>query len=381
MRRRGGDDDGGDRSGDIGQGKGRPGLARHGRAQRSWLPGLHTLLLAPLLTYASVPFLVRLFPSLLTKFVYLNFREYPNQENPHRDSAGCCRPPKTTVAFPFFVDFRRPELLVNNTISLYLTTEPGVTVGIWHTVPGSRGAEAQGKDQRWYEEALGDAHPVIIYLHGNGGTRAASHRVQFLKTMGAADFHILALDYRGYGDSTGHPSESGFTTDVLALYDWVKARSGNSSILFWGHSLGTGIATNAARKLQEERGVQVDAVVLESPYTNIREAAANIPITKVYRQFPGFESLILDSMARAGMFFRSDENVKVLGCPLLILHAEDDGVLPPELGRKLYETAHKAYRDKSKVKFITFPEKLGLGHDYISFNPELPALVKDFLNK
>ncbi|XP_005047935.2 PREDICTED: protein ABHD12B [Ficedula albicollis] len=361
MRRRGGDGDSGDsgdRGGDIGPGQGKSGAALQGRVRRSWLPGLRALLLAPLLTYASVPFLVRLFPSVLTKFVYLNF-----------------------LAFPFFVDFRRPELLVNNTISLYLTTEPGVTVGIWHTVPGSRGAEAQGKDQRWFEEALGDAHPVIIYLHGNGGTRAASHRVQFLKTMGAADFHILALDYRGYGDSTGHPSESGFTTDVLALYDWVKARSENSSIIFWGHSLGTGIATNAARKLQEERGVQVDAVVLESPYTSIRDAAANIPITKIYRQFPGFESLILDSMARAGMFFRNDENVKVLGCPLLILHAEDDGVLPPKLGRKLYETAHKAYRDKSKVKFITFPEKLGLGHDYISFNPELPALVKDFLNK
>ncbi|NWV85127.1 ABD12 lipase, partial [Dasyornis broadbenti] len=96
----------------------------------------------------SVPFLIRLFPSVLTKFVYLNF-----------------------LAFPFFVDFRRPELLVSNTISLHLTTEPGVTVGIWHTVPSSRGAEAQGKDQRWYEEALADAHPVIIYLHGNGGTR------------------------------------------------------------------------------------------------------------------------------------------------------------------------------------------------------------------
>ncbi|NXC07133.1 AB12B protein, partial [Orthonyx spaldingii] len=176
------------------------------------------------------------------------------------------------------------------------------------------------------------------------------------------------------------PTESGFTTDVLALYDWAKARSGNSSILFWGHSLGTGIATNAARKLQEERGVQVDAVVLESPYTNIRDAGANVPITKIYRQFPGFEYLMLDSMARAGMFFRSDENVKVLSCPLLILHAEDDGVLPPKLGRQLYETARKAYKDKSKVKFITFPEKLGLGHDYISFNPELPALVKDFLN-
>ncbi|XP_067151283.1 protein ABHD12B [Apteryx mantelli] len=287
--------------------------------------------------------------------------------------------PSPPVAFPYFVDLQQPELLLNNTVNLYLTTEPNVTVGIWHTAPGSRAAEARGKDRGWYEEALGDAHPVIIYLHGNGGTRASSHRVQFMKLMGAADFHILALDYRGYGDSSGHPTESGFTTDVLALYDWVKARSGNSSVIFWGHSLGTGIATNAARKLHEDRGVQVDAVVLESPYTNIREAAAYVSITKLYRHFPGFEYLILDSMALGGMFFRSDENVKVLSCPLLILHAEDDAVLPPHLGRKLFEAARDAYADKTKVKFVTFPEKLGLGHDYISSNPELPALVKDFL--
>ncbi|NWU95896.1 ABD12 lipase, partial [Upupa epops] len=103
------------------------------------------------------------------------------------------------------------------------------------------------------------------------------------------------------------PTEDGFTTDVLALYDWAKARSGNSSIVLWGHSLGSGIATNVARKLQEERGVQVDAVVLESSYTNIRDAAANIPITLIYRRFPGFGYLILDSLALGGMFFRSDE--------------------------------------------------------------------------
>ncbi|XP_021258503.1 protein ABHD12B [Numida meleagris] len=330
------------------------------RPRRGWLgwcPRLHTVLLQLLLIYVSVPFLVRLFPVVLTKFVFLNF-----------------------IAFPFFVDLGQPALLLNNTISLYLPTEPGVTVGIWHMVPGSSGTEARGRDQRWFEEALADAHPIIIYLHGNGGTRAASHRIQFMKLMGAAGFHILALDYRGYGDSSGQPSESGFTTDVLALYDWAKARSGNSSIIFWGHSLGTGIATNAARKLQEERGVQVDAVVLESPYTSIRDAAAHVPITKIYRQFPGFEYLILDSMARGNMFFRNDENVKVLACPLLILHAEDDTVLPPKLGRQLFETARSAYKDKSKVKLITFPEKLGLGHDYISSNPELPTLVKDFLN-
>lgn len=81
-------------------------------------------------------------------------------------------------------------------------------------------------------------------------------------------------------------------------------------------------------------GVQVDAVVLESPYNSIREAAAHVPITtvspawrlsplsphpisgsasvllspgQIYRQFPGFEYLILDSIALANMFFRNDE--------------------------------------------------------------------------
>ncbi|XP_075569067.1 protein ABHD12B [Pelecanus crispus] len=356
MRRRGEQGDG-DGDSDSARAPGRAGAARRERGRLAWCPGLRTLLLDLLLIYISVPFLIRLFPVLLTKCVFLNF-----------------------LSFPFFVDLRRPELLLNNTVSLYLTTEPGVTVGIWHTVPGSRAAEAQGKDQRWYEEALADAHPVIIYLHGNGGTRASSHRIQFLKAMGAADFHILALDYRGYGDSGGHPTESGLTTDVLALYDWAKARSGNSSILFWGHSLGTGVATNAARKLQEERGVQVDAVILESAYTNLRDAAAQMPVTKIYSHFPGFGYLVLDSLALHNLLFRSDENVKALACPLLILHAEDDAVVPLHLGRKLFETARSAYKDKTKVKFITFPQKLGLAHDYISFNPELPALVKDFLN-
>ncbi|NXG58259.1 AB12B protein, partial [Hemiprocne comata] len=173
-----------------------------------------------------------------------------------------------------------------------------------------------------------------------------------------------------------HPTEEGLTTDVLALYNWAKARSGNSSILFWGHSLGTGATSPAQPRPALPSGVQVGAVVLESPYTNIREAAAHIPFTKIYRQFPGFEYFILDTLALNNLFFRSDENVKVLACPLLLLHSEDDAVVPLHLGRKLFEAARSAYKDKTKVKIITFPEKLGLGHDYISFNPELPALVK-----
>lgn len=44
----------------------------------------------------------------------------------------------------------------------------------------------------------------------------------------------------GFGDSTGEPTEPGLTTDALYLYNWVKERSGNSLVVIWGHSLGTG---------------------------------------------------------------------------------------------------------------------------------------------
>lgn len=49
----------------------------------------------------------------------------------------------------------------------------------------------------------------------------------------------------GFGDSTGEPTEAGLTTDALYLYDWVKARSGSSPVVVWGHSLGTGSVTSA----------------------------------------------------------------------------------------------------------------------------------------
>ena len=53
-------------------------------------------------------------------------------------------------------------------------------------------------------------------------------------------YHVFAIDYRGFGDSTGTPSETGCVNDVLNLYNFIKAIQNKSRIFFWGHSLGTG---------------------------------------------------------------------------------------------------------------------------------------------
>uniref|UniRef100_A0A8C8VP55 Uncharacterized protein n=1 Tax=Pelusios castaneus TaxID=367368 RepID=A0A8C8VP55_9SAUR len=103
--------------------------------------------------------------------------------------------------------------------------------------------------------------------------------------------------WHGLLDNGGEKSREG-----PQRWCWLPytARSGNSTVLFWGHSLGSGGATNVARKQLEEKGIQVESIVLESPYTNIRETAAHSPVTRIYCQFPGFEDLILDSMALDG---------------------------------------------------------------------------------
>ena len=65
--------------------------------------------------------------------------------------------------------------------------------------------------------------------------------------------NVLAPDYRGFGDSTGTPSEEGVVLDARAAWDWLRARGAHpSSVLVVGSSLGTGVAVQFASALEEE---------------------------------------------------------------------------------------------------------------------------------
>nr|XP_007984858.1 protein ABHD12B isoform X2 [Chlorocebus sabaeus] len=200
-------------------------------------------------------------------------------------------------------------------------------------------------------------------------------RTQVLSDGG---FHVLSVDYRGFGDSTGKPTEEGLTTDAIRVYEWTKARSGITPVCLWGHSLGTGVATNAAKVL-EEKGCPVDAIVLEAPFTNMWVASINYPLLKIYRNVPGFLRTFMDAMRKDKIVFPNDENVKFLSSPLLILHGEDDRTVPLEYGKKLYEIAHNAYRNKERVKMVIFPP--GFQHNLLCKSPTLLITVRDFLSK
>ncbi|KAL2082049.1 hypothetical protein ACEWY4_021867 [Coilia grayii] len=280
---------------------------------------------------------------------------------------------------PLFADLSRPgDLDLNHTVNLYLSPEEGISLGIWHTVPDSLWQKAQGKDLEWYQQTLQNGAPVIIYLHGNGGTRGAGHRVGLVNVLSAAGFHVLALDYRGFGDSSGEPTEAGLTTDALYLYQWVKAHSGSSLVILWGHSLGTGVATNTALELQEQ-GVTVDGVILEGAFSNIRQAGASHPFTMFYRKFPYFEYFFLDTISENKVVFPNDENMRKLRSPLLILHAEDDHIIPFHMGQELFEIAQQSRNSEKSVRMVPFEGSHGYRHNGLYQEPRLPAIIKQFV--
>ncbi|XP_042194028.1 lysophosphatidylserine lipase ABHD12 isoform X2 [Callorhinchus milii] len=323
------------------------------RIHRSLIFLIKACVLTVLIIYVTIPFAMKINPVIAPMMIYFNLFRSP------------------------FIDLQHPGKFINHTVNLYLTPEEGVTVGVWHTVPESRWMETRGKDQQWYEATLSDGNPVIVYLHGNGGNRAESYRVALVKVLSANGFHVLAMDYRGWGDSTGYPSEEGLTMDSVHLYEWARARSGRSFVCLWGHSLGTGVASNTARRLQE-KGRPADAIVLEAPFTTIREEVTCHPFSVIYKQFPGFEWFFLDPVTENNIVFHNIENLKSVSSPVLILHAEDDPIIPFELGRKLYRSLHDSRIFKEQVKFVAFPGILGYKHNLIYRDPRLPEILKEF---
>ncbi|XP_034537802.1 lysophosphatidylserine lipase ABHD12 isoform X2 [Notolabrus celidotus] len=282
------------------------------------------------------------------------------------------------IRLPFFIDLSQPaDFSQNHTVNMFLTSEEGISFGVWHTVPESLWKEAQGKDLAWYHKSLGDGRPVFIYLHGNTGTRAAPHRVGVAKILSTLEYHVLVPEYRGFGDSTGEPTEAGLTSDALYLYNWVKARSGKSRVVIWGHSLGTGVATNTAVKLVE-KGEVFDGVILEGAFSSARQKITEHPFSWYYWKLPGVGLFLPEPWADNKVVFPTDENLKKMKSPILFLHSEDDHLVPIQIAQQMHEAAANA-QNAERVKLVQFDGSLGYLHNGLYRDPQLPDILKKFV--
>jgi hypothetical protein len=202
----------------------------------------------------------------------------------------------------------------------------------------------------WFSPSDPD-RPTILFLHGNGGEIAdRADRLAFYKSRG---FGTAFLSWRGYGGSTGSPSEDGLLMDAKAAYDHLRSLGiPPDRIVLVGESLGTGPAVMTASKNP------VAAIVLEAPYS----AAVDIA-RAAYPWLPvGF--LMKDQ-------FRSRDHIGLVRAPLLILHGEADRVIPAGFGRRLFDAA----RDPK-----TFLSLGPVGHEAL-FSPATWAAGADFIDR
>jgi abhydrolase domain-containing protein 12 len=80
---------------------------------------------------------------------------------------------------------------------------------------------------------------IVLYLHGNTASRGSTHRVELYQILRKMGYHVLALDYRGFGDSNSVPSELGLVKDAINVYNYILNVTGSRNPVFvWGHSLG-----------------------------------------------------------------------------------------------------------------------------------------------
>lgn len=139
--------------------------------------------------------------------------------------------------------------------------------------------------------------------------------------MAMAGVGMFAPIYRGYGASTGTPSEDGLYADARAAYDALIARGFTpDDIVIHGHSLGTGVAVWLSSQVPSR------ALVLEAPYTATVDVASDL-----YPWLP-VSALMRDR-------FENRERIAEIKAPLLIVHGTADETIPFAMGRRLYDMA------------------------------------------
>ncbi len=172
-----------------------------------------------------------------------------------------------------------------------------------------------------------DDAPVALYLHGvRRDIGRSAWRIEQLRALG---FSVLAIDYRGFGNSTDLlPSEAGVAEDASAAWRWLAEHQGDRDRYVVGHSLGGAVALQLAASLADAPApLAPRGVIVESTFTSIGDVVSTfrwgwLPIGMLITER-------FDSIAAVGK----------IKAPLLVVHGSDDSLVPSRFGRQLYERA------------------------------------------
>jgi fermentation-respiration switch protein FrsA (DUF1100 family) len=203
----------------------------------------------------------------------------------------------------------------------------------------------------WYMKAP-DPRGLVLYLHGNAGNRR--DWAQIAPEFVGRGYNLFLPDYRGYGDSQGKPSEQGLFRDGDAAWAWLNERAEREGLPAYilGKSLGSGVATYLAATHSPA------GLILDSAFTSMSEVIAHHA-----RWLPRF---LIPSL------FQSLARAEHIACPTLVLHGDQDDLVPLTHGLQLYDRLHA-------------PKALGVipgaGHNDIDTYESYTRWVMSFLSR
>jgi len=167
-----------------------------------------------------------------------------------------------------------------------------------------------------------NAQATLLFHHGNAGN--ISHRLDSIRLFHELGLSVFIFDYRGYGESSGKPSEQGTYRDAQAAWRYLTETRGISAreIVVFGRSLGAAVAANLASRHPPR------ALILESTFTSVPDFGA-----EHYRLFP------VRLLARIRYDTRA--TMSAIRSPVLIVHSQDDEIIPYHHGEQLYAAANE----------------------------------------
>lgn len=276
------------------------------------------------------------------------------------------------VTLTWFMDLNVPEkfgFAHHQVIPFYIPTPDGVKLHTWHILPLGLYQQhqtellsqtLQASPVEPFEETLNfrllSENPearLVLYFHGTSGTLASGFRPASYRGLYALDpqnTHILTFDYRGYGESSGSPSEEGLITDAQTIVDWAlnTANFKPEQIVIFGQSLGSAVALALVHELaKQDPPIDFAGIVITSSFSDVAQLTATYriggvipvlsPVAKLAPLFEFFTARLAsrwDNMQRIGEFVKVAERYDIT-----LVHAEDDGDIPMEHSVRLFRRA------------------------------------------
>lgn len=167
----------------------------------------------------------------------------------------------------------------------------------------------------WYAPPTTKAE-TIVYFHGNAGH--LGHRATKLNAFAETGYGVFSVHWRGYGNSTGTPSEAGLMEDARAAINWLKLSS--EQMVFYGESLGSGVAVRMATEFPAK------LVMLEAAYISVQQRGKEL-----YGWLP-VKYLLQDN-------FDSYHFIDKIHAPLVMIHGDKDTIIPVSHGKALFDKA------------------------------------------